>query len=218
MMVLAVGLSLAAAAACAEGWPQAAQTDSFAQGALGEPFTVQALMQGCGPTESGDSCTFYAEGVRWIVTRGGQNNAAALDAMAAMPVNAPLIVVGDVMSMGDITVEAAVSHIEPGAPDAYADIRAAMQGDWVSQEDTQARLRVVGSEQTDLYGSEEMAVSVVTFADACPGGEPIGPVLFTQQMGGDPADLPCYAVVQITPDRMELSYVGRGNTLVYLRP
>ncbi len=197
---------------------EAAATASFAPGSHGEPFTVNALMQGCGASEELDGCTFYAEGVRWVVSRGAGSNAAALDAMAALPVNAPVIVTGDSLNFGDITVEAMVSKVEPDQPDPYATLRDAMQGEWVSTEDPDARLSVTGSEQQEIYAGEVTAVSVVTFADACPGGEKIGPVFFTQQMGGDLEDLPCYAVVGLTPDRMELSYVGRGNTLRYVRP
>lgn len=196
----------------------AAFTDSFAPGQQGEPFTVTALMQGCGETAELNGCTFYAEGARWVAARGAGSNGAALDAMAAMPVNASVIVAGDLLSFGDITAEALVSRIELAEPDAYADMRAAMQGKWVSQDDPQSTLDFTGSEVTDGYGGETMAVSVATYADSCPGGAPIGPVMFKQEMGGDPMDLPCFALVDITPERMELSYVGRGNTLVYVRP
>lgn len=195
-----------------------AATESFAPGSHGEPFKVNALMQGCGTSEELEGCTFYAEGVRWVVSRGAGSNAAALDAMAALPVNAPVLVTGDSLNFGDITVEAVVSKVEPDLPDPYATLRDSMQGDWVSTEDASSTLNVTGSEQQEIYAGEVMAVSVVTFADACPGGEKIGAVFFTQEMGGDPADLPCYAVVDLTPDRMELSYVGRGNTLSYMRP
>jgi uncharacterized membrane protein len=187
---------------------------AFQQGTYGEPFTVTGLMQGC----DAEGCSFYAEGVRWMALKAGPSSAEALAAMAELPVNAPVIVSGDEISLGDITVEAAVSRVEAGEPDGFAAMRAAMQGDWVSEEDAQAKLTVYGAEQTDVYGDEVLGVSVVTFADACPGGEVIGPVFYTQMMGGDPGDLPCYAVVEMTPVRMELSYVGRGNTLVYVRP
>lgn len=191
---------------------------AFEPGTHGEPFTVLGLMQGCSAEGEVPGCTFYAEGWRWIAAADGVSNAAALAAMADLPVNAPVIVTGDMVSMGDITVDAAVSKIEPGEPDPWAGLRDAVQGDWVSAEDPKAALRVDGSEQTDIYDGEVLSVSVMTFADACPEGEPIGPVFFTQVMGGDPEDLFCYAVVEITPDRMELSYIGRGNTLVYRRP
>ena len=196
----------------------AASEAAFAPGTHGDPFTVAALMQGCSAEGEGVGCTFYAEGWRWIVADDGVSNPAALAEMAALPVNAPLVVTGDMMGMGDITVEAAVSKIEPGEPDPWADLRDAMQGEWLSEDDPKAALRIEGSEQTDLYDGEAMSVSVMTFADTCPDGAPIGPVVLTQVMGAAPDDWACLAVVGVTPDRMELSLVGRGNTLVYRRP
>ena len=50
-------------------------------------------------------------------------------AQAALPVNAPVMVTGDVVTMGDITVEAVLAGIAPGQ-DAHATERAAMQGLW----------------------------------------------------------------------------------------
>lgn len=218
-VVMIVAFGLVGFSASAEvAIPKAAMQASFEQGLAGEPFTVEALVQGCGVTDEVDGCTFYAEGVRWVVSHGGTNNEAALTAMALMPVNTPLIVTGDLISMGDITVEAAVAKIEPGTPDAFAQMRNDMQGKWVSTDDPKASFEMIGSEQTDSYEGQVMAVSVVTFADACPGAEPVGPVFFSQQMGGDPMDLPCYSMVSVTPERLELSYVGRGNTLIYQRP
>lgn len=196
---------------------QTADVAAFEPGSHGEPFAVQGVMQGCGADEI-DGCMFYAEGVRWAVTRGAGGNDAAIDAMAALPVNAPVFVTGDMVSMGDITVDAMLSKLEPGTPDAYAALRDAMQGDWVSVDDPLSKLVVLGSEETAVYDGEVLAVSVVSFSDACPGGEPIGTVIFKQEMGGDPMDLPCFAVLDLTASRMELSYVGRGNTLAYVRP
>lgn len=215
--VALVAVILTATAAQAEVViPDAAMQATFEQGKSGEPFTVEALLQGCSTGGELDGCTFYAEGWRWTVARGAGSNAAALDAMAALPMNSPLIISGDMISQGDITVEAAVAKIEPGA-DAFAVNRALMQGKWVSQDDPLASLEVVGSEQTNTYDGQVVATSLVTFSETCPEGEPMGAVFFTQEMGGDPANLPCYMILDLTADRMELSYVGRGNTLVYIR-
>ena len=191
---------------------------AFDPGTYGEPFEVTGLMQGCGASEELNGCSFYAEGARWMVARGAGTDDAVLDAMAALPVNAPVVVTGDMISMGDITVEAAVSTVTPGTPDAYAALRDAMQGDWVSQDDASSALKITGSEQQEIYAGEALSLSVVTFAEACPEGEPMGTVFYTHEMGADPADFYCYAVVDLTPERMELSYFGRGNTLVYIRP
>ena len=195
----------------------ASDVAAFAPGSFGEPFSVNALLQSCSEGDEGAFCFFYAEGARWAAARDGNSNPAALAMMAELPVNTPLMITGDMVSFGDITAEAVVSKVEAGAPDEWASLRDAVQGAWVSTDDAQSGLTISGSEQTLEYGGEAMEVSVMTFANACPGGEAIGPVFFTQMMGGDPMDTPCYAIVEVTADRMELSYVGRGNTLTYAR-
>jgi hypothetical protein len=216
-LVALVAVVLTATAAQAEVViPDTAMQATFEPGKSGEAFEVSALLQGCGTSAELDGCTFYAEGARWVVARGGASNAAALEAMALMPVNTALLISGDQISMGDITVEAAVAKIAPGI-DAFAENRALMQGNWVSQDDALASLEVVGSEQTDSYDGQVVSTSVVTFSDSCPDGAAMGPVFFTFEMGGDPANMLCYEILDLTADRMELSYVGRGNTLVYLR-
>lgn len=194
-----------------------AASASFAPGTHGEPFTVNGLMQNCETRDEGAFCYFYAEGARWAVAQDGPSNPAALAQMATLSVNTPLVITGDMASMGDITAEAAVSAITPGTPDEWASLREAVQGTWVSTEDAQSQLYIFGSEQFSVYAGETLDTSVMTFANACPGGDPIGPVFFTQTMGGDPMDTPCYAVLEATADRLELSYVGRGNTLSYTR-
>lgn len=193
---------------------------SFAPGTHGEPFTIRALTQGCETREEGAFCVLIAEGFRWAVTQGGPSNPAALASLASlagMSVNTPLIVTGDVVSYGDITADVVIAKIEPGTPDAWAGLRDGMQGLWVSVDDPLSVLDIYGSEQTSLYDGEVMDVSLMTWADACPGGESIGPVVFTQMLGGDPMDVSCMAILEVTPDRLDLSYVGRGNTLSYTR-
>ena len=198
------------------GLMAAAAIPSFERGQTGEPFFVNAILQGCGPTEGGEGCTFYAEGARWIAYQAGASNPAALEAMAALPQGTALFVSGDLLFFGDITAEAAIASLEPGE-DAFAAERAAMQGVWVSADDPQSVIEIAGSEQTDRYGGEVMRVSVMTLSEACGGAEG-GLYLGLQEMGADPADQQCYAVLSVDGGRMELSYVGRGNTLVYVRP
>lgn len=99
-VALVAGFLIATAAQAEIAIPDAAMKASFETGRAGEPYEVAALLQGCGASEALVGCTFYAEGVRWVVAQGGENNAAALDAMAAMPVNTPLVISGDQISMG----------------------------------------------------------------------------------------------------------------------
>lgn len=195
---------------------ESAAMPSFERGVIGEPFLVDGILQGCGPTEGIEACTFYAEGARWIANAAGQSNPAAMQAMAALPVGAALRVSGDLLSFGDITAEAAISSLEQ-IDDPYATQRAAMQGEWVSADDPQSRVQIAGSEWTDIYGDELLAVAVLTLSDRC--GDAEGGVLLSQQrMGYDPADMQCYEVLSVDARRMELSYLGRGNTLTFLRP
>ena len=202
--------------------PPAASQDasavaSFGPGTHGEPFTVTALTQGCETRDEGAFCFFVAEGFRWVATQGGPSNPAALMRLAEMSVNTPLIVTGDIVSYGDITADVVISRIEPGTPDAWAALRDGMQGSWVSVDDPLSVIDIYGSEQTSLYDGQVMEVALTTWADACPGGENIGPVMYMQRMGGDPMDVSCMAILELTADRMDLSYVGRGNTLSYTR-
>lgn len=192
-----------------------AYAEAFAPGTYGEPFTVEAVMQGC---DAEGACSFYAEGARWVAVPGAGSNPSALSMMAGMAVNAPVRVIGDMISFGDVTAEAAVSRLEDTAPDAWAGYRDAMQGDWVAVDDPNARLHILGSEEEELYQGEVMMRSILNFSDRCADGVEIGPVVLKVPLGGDPGDLPCYALLQLGPDRMELSYVGRGNTLSYVRP
>jgi hypothetical protein len=197
----------------------AAATAAFPAGTYGEPYSVEALLQGCGDTEVGYACTFYAEGARWIAAKDGPSNAAALDVLDKLPVNAPLIISGDMVSFGDITVDAAIATVAPAQPDAYASLRDLSQGSWVDSTDPKSALQITGSEESASYASEYLGTSIVTYSDSCPGiATTDGPVVIKQMMGEDPLDLPCYAILDITTDSMELSYVGRGNTLTYIRP
>ncbi|EEW25149.1 hypothetical protein [Rhodobacter ferrooxidans] len=219
--VLAAALSLApASVALAE----VSKTDlglaakpAFAPGSHGEPFIVQGLVQGCTLIDNAPFCAFYAEGWRWYGSETA-TNPATLKLLEDLPVNTPIEVKGDIISQGDITIEAAISSMAVISPDAFAPLRDMMQGGWIDATDPQNELQVLGSEEVNFYAGDIVETDVLTFADQCPDGpEGVGPVITKQMMGGDPMDVPCFYIVSLTPDRMELSYVGRGNTLIFNR-
>lgn len=195
----------------------AAGIASFSTGNTGDPFSVTALMQGCGSDEEFTGCIFYAEGWRWTVAQDAANNPAAMEVMAALPINTAIFVTGDLIFYGDITTEAVVAQIELAPPDDFARVRDALQGSWVSQDDPATGFSLNGSEEQETYDGEVIGESLVTFADRCPDGEPAGTVLIKRGFGSDPADTLCLALLKVTANRVELSNVGRGNTLVYLR-
>jgi len=199
--------------------PDAAMTDHFTQGQQGEPFTITARLQSCETVEGYGACFVYADGWRWAFDMAANNNPAAMQAMASLPVNTMLEITGDVVAYNDITVDALVSKIAFAPPDDNSETLDLMQGSWVSVDDPQSTMVIYGSEQTDSYGTEVLSTSVISFADACPdgiGGE--GPKLVLAQMGMPPEEALCYAVEEVTDTSLTLMYIARGNFHSFVRP
>jgi hypothetical protein len=196
-----------------------ATVESFVRGAQGEPFSVEAILQGCGEQDGFSGCILYAEGWRWVAADGAGSNQAAMQVLAGLPVNTPVHMEGDLVFYGDVTAEVVISRIaavEGGDP--HARLRAAMQGDWVSAEDPLSTLQVRGSEETWVYDGEVGEQFIVTFAETCDDSAAPGTFLTKRLLqSADPMVL-CYAVESLTPDRMVLMYLPRGNLLDYVRP
>ena len=100
-----------------------------------------------------------------------------------------------------------------------------MQGEWRSEDDPRAGLSVVmdperGPAAAHTYDGENDGYMAMRFVEACQGFAP------NEGGGGDDVLLVtfgsgenqfCYALVSLTPDRLVMTYVGRGNTLRYRR-
>lgn len=208
---------------CLTALPAVAQERAFAPGTYGEPFTVAALVDGCsaegeGAGGEGAGCTLIAEGVRWMAWADGPTPPELLAQLAALPVNSPVIVTGDMISMGDITVEAALAGIAPGS-DPYATERAAMQGLWQG-DDPGFAVTVRGSTWSEAYVGDVLGDYLLTLGEGCglEGVEPEGLAISLQLLGGDPSEQTSFAVTSITAERMELLHLPRGNPVVFLRP
>jgi hypothetical protein len=197
----------------------ASQELAFAKGSLGEPFTVAGLVQGCTTEGEAPGCSFYAEGWRWMAIQGSGTPDAVLEAMASLPVNAPAVFHGDVLNQGDIIMEVALALVEPGGADADADLRAAVQGDWVSSDDPMAAISVVGSEWSNLYDGQLIDQNVMTLGATCPdASDGQSPGIVLQMMGGAPEDMTCFGVMDISAGNLTLLHLPRGNVLSYVRP
>ncbi|MDZ7904679.1 MAG: DUF1036 domain-containing protein [Cypionkella sp.] len=208
-------------AAPALGLPDSAMRESFTRGTIGEPFVITARMQNCTDAEGFSACYAYAEGWMWVFDRTAAHNLAALDAMASLPVNTMLTISGDVIAYNDISVDALVAKIELAPPDANSAVLDAMQGTWVSADDSQSKMTIFGSEVSSSYGDEGGRVSVLSFVDTCEGravGEPGKPAILMQEMGLPPEDALCYAIEEASAQSLTLMYLPRGNLLTYTRP
>lgn len=203
---------------CLTATPVLAQERAFPPGSYGEPFTVAALVDGCRAQAEGAGCTLIAEGVRWVAWADGATPPEVLAQVAALPVNAPVMVTGDVVSMGDITVEAVLAGIAPGQ-DAHAAERAAMQGLWQG-DDPGFEVTVRGSTWSESYVGDAMGDHLLTLGEGCAleGVAVEGLAINLQLLGGDPSEQSCFAVSKITAERMELLHLPRGTPVTFTRP
>jgi hypothetical protein len=90
------------------------------------------------------------------------------------------------------------------------------EGTWISTEDSKSQLQVKANEWIELYEGEKTETFKFAIGDSClanvnakvnPSGKYI--TVF------DPDGNRCFYAVNITDAKLELSYVGRGNTLLY---
>lgn len=192
---------------------------AFPKGSLGAPFSVDGLLQGCTSEGELPGCTFYADGARWIAAQGGGTPDEILAALAELPVNTPAVFHGDELNMGDITVEVALGAVDLSATDPNAELRTALQGDWVSVDDPLATLSVFGSEWFNLYDGQPMDQNLMTLGGTCPDGAAVdGGALVLQMFGGAPEDVTCFDVMDVSADTLTLLHLPRGNILTYARP
>lgn len=101
------------------------------------------------------------------------------------------------------------------------DFGALLVGTWQSTDDPNSMVTFTETERTDSYkGTNSATVSPYEMAYNCEGDAPPSadgkaPSYLRTIEGND--DDQCWYVVSVTADRLELSYVGRGNSLVYER-
>jgi hypothetical protein len=90
------------------------------------------------------------------------------------------------------------------------------EGAWISTEDTKSQVQVKANNWLEMYEGEKTDTFKFAIGDSClaninakanPSGKYI--TVF------DPDGNRCFYVVNVNDSKLELSYVGRGNTLTY---
>jgi hypothetical protein len=223
MLRLTLVIALLASPVWAQDGPTQAMLDAaaapfFDAGTYGDAFADNGLTQGCADESGQIVCTITARGAN-LIARSGETSDAVMAVLQALPLNTAVAVTGDITSMGDITAEIVLSSVTMAEADPFAALAADMQGVWVSDDDAQAGFEVIGTQMVDSYAGEVQGSSLLTFAGQCPDGpEGVGPVMIAQVMGGDPADMACYAIVSLEGGRLDMSLMGgTGTTLRYTR-
>jgi hypothetical protein len=91
-----------------------------------------------------------------------------------------------------------------------------LDGTWISTEDSKSVLQVKGSDWTEVYEGEKPDTYKFGFGDSClanPNAKtnPSGKYITVFDIDGNR----CFFIVSVNESKLELSYVGRGNTLTY---
>lgn len=199
----------------APGAATATLRSNLQPGVHGEPFSVSALLQECVFETEEAYCAFHAEGWKWFAYWDAATPGAMLEQIGDMPVNTSLMLVGDVIFYGDISVEIVLREVTPDASlDPYAHLRRHLTGMWSSTDDPLSKMYFSGSEVTEYYGEDYFGTQYLRIVEGC-DNSPGGPGLVMTEP--ETQESHCLLIHSIDPNRMELTNPGRGNTLIYTR-
>jgi hypothetical protein len=92
----------------------------------------------------------------------------------------------------------------------------ALEGNWVSTDDPKSELQVKGNEWIEIYKGEKPETTKFATGDSCLANDkaktnPKGKYITVF----DKDESRCFYIVNVNDSKLELSYVGRGNTRTY---
>jgi len=92
----------------------------------------------------------------------------------------------------------------------------ALEGNWVSTDDPKSELHIKGNEWIEVYKGEKPETTKFATGDSCLANDKVK----TNPKGKyitvfDKDESRCFYIVNVNDSKLELSYVGRGNTLTY---
>lgn len=178
----------------------------------------QALFQGCDLVDGQAYCAFHVDGWKFFAYADGGSPTTLLEVLEQTPRNLPLVLHGRLRGHGDITADIVLSRVELDPEgDEFAQLRARLQGVWHSSQDPLTSLEILGSEWLGLYAGKLVDYAYLQIARACESA-PEGALYLRLVEPEARESVRCLAILNAPDDQLRLSYVGRGNTLVYRRP
>jgi hypothetical protein len=179
----------------------------FEPGTHGEASEEEGYVVGCAKGEGGGACEIHARGAVFMAYSEGPSEPEAMNDLAGFAQGAPVRFTGDMMSMGDVTVEFALNSVAANPDDPLAPLVADLQGDW--KENGKA-VNVMGLEWAEVDGRAYL----ISLGNACSDGADRGSLhLSLYEMGGDPFSSICLQVVSHSPEQIELVNAQTGETL-----
>lgn len=189
----------------------ASPTLAFEPGTHGEPMEEEGYFVACMSGEGGSACEIHARGAVFMAASEGPSEPDAMNALAVLQPGTPVRFTGDMISMGDVTVEFALNTVTANPGDPLAALVQGLQGTWIKDG---TEVTITGLEWTEA----EVASYLISLGTACSDGVDRGTThLSLYQMGGDPFASICMEVVEQDDARIQLRDVATGQRLALTR-
>ena len=189
----------------------AAPVFAFEPGSHGEPTEETGYFVACNAGEGGNACEIHARGAVFMAYADGPSEPDALAALAELEQGTPVKFSGDMISMGDVTVDFALNTVEVNRDDDLGPLVQGLQGTWLKD----------GKEVT-ITGLEWLEPGVadylISLGTACADGVDRGTIHFSlYQMGGDPFSSICLKLVDVIKGKVTLRDSATGEETILAR-
>ena len=184
---------------------------AFDPGTHGEPTEEEGYFVGCNSGEEGGSaCEVHARGAVFMAYSEGPSEPDAMNALAELPQGTAVKITGDMISMGDVTVDFALNTAAENPGDPLAALVMGLQGTWSNAGD---EVTITGLEWLDAE-----AAYLISLGTTCADGEERGTThLSLYQMGGDPFASICLELVSQDAASVLLRDVATGEEIALTR-
>lgn len=182
--------------------------------ALADGYEGHGYALGC--DEMG--CMVATGGV--VLTATADSDPAAVEVLQAAAMLTGVDLAGEIVSLGDITGEIAVSEVRVTADDLYADTLRYIQGEWRPEgEETPFSIQINGLTWTEITEEGEGPSFLITPGETCADGlAPGGIALSLTMIGGDPGEAACWQVDYATDTTLDLrDFKGDQGLVSFVR-
>ncbi len=189
-----------------------------APGTYGEELEDWALLQECIFEEEVPYCSLTSRGFTYFLNWENPTPGYVLDALGTLNVNDPIWLQADIVGMGDMSAEIAVTALrhEPEL-DRFSEDRGFLQGAWVRSDNPGDRTYVMGTVVEESLNGEFSMEYVMQLADSCDASGGRGPVLIAHI---DPwNEPPCLLIHALDSEVLIVELAGGDGALYkYVRP
>lgn len=187
---------------------------------MGDSIVVYGTVQGCERPDGALACDVTSEGWIYHAWEDEPESRVTLLVLNALSYGQSVELTGRIIGEGDVSRDMALESVKvfegEGPLERFGNL---LVGAWRDVTDGKSVRRFEPDGRVVDYSDGEQVAGGGFFevADTCPSGGPedAGPILVLSEFGV--SEPQCFAILDLTRDRLDLSYLGRGNTLRYAR-